>query len=438
MSLGRRHGSSWGENPTLLKHCEVAANTKTYQHDSSRPQAKNVRIIEITNPKDLTHHQQRVAKPQWCSKVLINCEKPSNQANESTKQGAVKGINKVYIGDCGETSSAGESNSEETVASKVNSFSSENIPSKPLQGAFVKRSKSELTPDREKVEVTELKRHCKSLVNELESVKSEIINILKEKNNYLKENGELQEYKKSYEDLELENKHLKMQLLQIMEEKKSEGKERKEFRPEVFQGRSSPDGKDNVSVKDDEEADEKKLDKKERHRFLEETLALMKLEFEEKEKDWQKKLENKRRLHEEENKENEKKMMKLQINLATTQKQLAATCLHEKVGCDGINCSTAINPRRSKEKSTRKKVACHDKNLLKKASRCTCYESPHEPPSSWLRGQNSEGVFHWKESSQLPVQQDLVLSVVKEIMRLQDLRSSIIEECQYLVSRTKK
>jgi len=222
MSLGRRHGSSWGENPTLLKHCEVAANTKTYQHDSSRPQAKNVRIIEITNPKDLTHQHQRAAKPQWCSKVLINCEKPSNQANESTKQGAVKGINKVYIGDCGKTSNA----EEETVAFKDNSFSSENITAKPLQGAFVKRSKSELTPDREKVEVTELKRHCKSLVNELESVKSEIINILKEKNNYLKENGELQEYKKSYEDLELENKHLKMQLLQIMEEKKSEGKEK--------------------------------------------------------------------------------------------------------------------------------------------------------------------------------------------------------------------
>merc|ERR1712157_697504 len=85
----------------------------------------------------------------------------------------------------------------------------------------------------------------------------------------------------SNEDLELENKHLKMQLLQIMEEKKSEGKDRKEFRPEVFQGRSSPDGKDNVSVKDDEQADEKKLDKEERHRFLEETLALMKLELEE-------------------------------------------------------------------------------------------------------------------------------------------------------------
>jgi len=422
MSLPRSNNSTRGENSNNPNCCEVEANTKNYQHDSSRPQAKNVRIIEVTNSKQHTH--QNMVKPQWCSKVFINCEGPCNKVVDSnkTKERFMKGINKIYIGDEGKTLLDGRlDDGYEKIGAKQH-----------LQSVLVKRSKSEVTPDRDKVEVIELKKHCKSLVDELDSVKSEIVKILTEKNNYLKQNDELQEYKASYEDLELENKQLKQQLLKMMEEQKSNNETKQA--PEFLDARSSPDGKANTSMTDEQGKDEKRIEKKERHRFLEETLSLMKSEFEEKENDWKRKLENERQLHEQKNKENEKKLKKLEIQLKCAHKQLAAVGSQEKTGNDGSNCSIGFKPRKSKEKSIRKKVVCHDKTVLKKAPRCTCYETPHEPPSSWLRGTNSEGIIQLKERNQ----QDLVLSVVKEIMKLQDLRSSIIEECQYLVSKTNK
>ena len=102
------------------------------------------------------------------------------------------------------------------------------------------------------------------MVDELDSVKSEIVKILTEKNNYLKQNDELQEYKASYEDLELENKHLKQQLFKMMEEQKSNNET--EQVPEFLDVRSSPDGKANMSMIDEQEIDEKRIEKKERHR----------------------------------------------------------------------------------------------------------------------------------------------------------------------------
>jgi len=445
MYLQRSNSSTQGENTNNQNYCEVEANTKNYQHDSSRPQSKNVRIIEITNSKQSYH--QNMAKPQWCSKVFINCERPCNNVIESakTKERVVKGINKIYIGEEGKTSSNGRqyegneknSSKDNSIAQinrrpEINCFSPERISAQGFQNVLVKRSKSEVTPERDKVEVIELKKHCKSLVDELDSVKSEIVKILTEKNKYMKQNDELHEYKATYEELELENKQLKKQLLKIKEEQISD-KEIKEV-PEFLDVRSSPDGKPTISVTDEEGMDEKRRENRERHRFLEETLSLMKREFEEKENDWKRKLENERQLHEEKNKENEKMLKKLEMQLKNADKQLAAVASQEKAGNDGSNCSIGSKPRKFKEKSIRKKVVCHNKNLLKKAPRCTCYETPHEPPSSCLRGTNSDGIFQSKESSQ----QDLVLSVVKEIMKLQHLRSSIIEECQYLVSKTNK
>ena len=83
-------------------------------------------------------------------------------------------------------------------------------------------------------------------------------------------------------------------------------------------------------------------------RFLEETLSLMKSEFEEKENDWKRKLENERQLHEQKNKENEKKLKKLEMQLKCAHKQLAAVGSQEKTGNDGSNCSIGFKPRKSK------------------------------------------------------------------------------------------
>ena len=103
------------------------------------------------------------------------------------------------------------------------------------------------------------------MVDELDSVKSEIVKILTEKNKYMKQNDELHEYKATYEELELENKQLKKQLLKIKEEQISD-KEIIEV-PEFLDVRSSPDGKPTISVTDEEGMDEKRRENRERHRY---------------------------------------------------------------------------------------------------------------------------------------------------------------------------
>ena len=110
-----------------------------------------------------------MAKPQWCSKVFINCERPCNKVIESakTKERVVKGINKIYIGEEGKASSnerqyeGNEKNSskDNSIAQinrrpEINCFSPERISAQGYQNVLVKRSKSEVTPERDKVEVS--------------------------------------------------------------------------------------------------------------------------------------------------------------------------------------------------------------------------------------------------------------------------------------------
>ena len=70
------------------------------------------------------------AKPQWSSKVIINCDKHADR--EIMHEDAADGIEEKLT-----------TKSPETGSSLTNY----------LQNSFLKRSKSELTPDREKVEV---------------------------------------------------------------------------------------------------------------------------------------------------------------------------------------------------------------------------------------------------------------------------------------------
>ena len=82
-----------------------------------------------------------------------------------------------------------------------------------------------------------------SLEGELESVKTEIVKILREKAGTLEENGILKEYKKSYEDLDNENKQLKHQILKMIENKKSYNESSESVKTELPY-RSSPDGQE--------------------------------------------------------------------------------------------------------------------------------------------------------------------------------------------------
>jgi hypothetical protein len=60
-------------------------------------------------------------------------------------------------------------------------------------------------------------------------------------------------------------------------------------------------------------------------RFLEESLSLMKYEFEQMENHWNRKLENERKLYEEQIDQNEKTILKMQLKMENVLKQLSTS-----------------------------------------------------------------------------------------------------------------
>ena len=110
-----------------------------------------VRIIEITNSQNQQKHQ-KMTKPQWSSKVLINCDKQEERATKYAREEHEKGINTVYIRDDEEASCA---QGKGCIGLENREFRlPERSGVKHIHSIFVKRSKSEVTPDREKVEVS--------------------------------------------------------------------------------------------------------------------------------------------------------------------------------------------------------------------------------------------------------------------------------------------
>ena len=65
------------------------------------------------------------------------------------------------------------------------------------------------------MQVFQLEQHCKNLEGELESVKDEILKIISDKTSKSKENESLKHYVKAYEDLRQENESLKKELALI-------------------------------------------------------------------------------------------------------------------------------------------------------------------------------------------------------------------------------
>lgn len=76
----------------------------------------------------------------------------------------------------------------------------------------VKRSRSTSDNERAKVQVFQLEQHCKNLEGELDNVKEEILKILSDKTSASKENQSLKNYVKAYEETRLENESLKKEL----------------------------------------------------------------------------------------------------------------------------------------------------------------------------------------------------------------------------------
>jgi hypothetical protein len=74
-----------------------------------------------------------------------------------------------------------------------------------------------------------------------------------------------------------------------------------------------------------------------------------------------------------------------------------------------------------------------ERNCSLYRSKGNCGGITHESSSSSSRGSNSENGFCSNLSQDHDIHQDIVKSAVNEIVRLQDLRSAIQEECDFLV-----
>jgi len=179
---------------------------------------------------------------------------------------------------------------------------------------LVKRSQSVVSSHRDQAEVFQLKQHCRSLEGELDGVKSEIIRILSEKDGVLRENGILKELQLENQTLKEENRKLRERferMLEINLPTQSPNSSQDDIELEL-PDRSSPDGEEletgcsesiSQELKNDKEAN-----KEEQIKILEESLEMMKLEFDKMEKYWSNKLANERKLYEDHIQQNDTKI----------------------------------------------------------------------------------------------------------------------------------
>ena len=147
----------------------------------------------------------------------------------------------------------------------------------------------------------------------------------------------------------------------------------------------------------------------------------MKDEFEEREKYWNRKLEDERRQHKGEITRNEKKMKRLQLKLTNIEKQFLETDRQDKRDKQ-VGSNERISTGEAKKDKKKGKLCCHHDKYM---SNHDCCEFLHESSSSILRGSNSDS----------PIDTDLVKSVLKEMIKLYELRNFIEDECDYLVCK---
>jgi len=196
------------------------------------------------------------------------------------------------------------------------------FPTNSLLNNSLKRTQSALVTKH--VQVSQLKEHCRSLEGELDGVKSEIVRIIQEKQGCLEENCVLQQYKKvckelekereiwkaENEDLRKENWGLRTEISVLRTGKEHEENDEKEVTDEDpvveeeviteevlqkeehieqhnntnIQVRCSPDGQEGQKKEGDEE------DLKDHVRTLEDSLHLLRAEFDALETYWTSKL----------------------------------------------------------------------------------------------------------------------------------------------------
>jgi len=150
----------------------------------------NVRIIKVANEEQKKNVQTKVM-PLWNSKVFITSDVNHEKLNtlDDRKTSMLEGVQSIKSTDL------------------------------KAKSHIIKRSRSEIT---EKVEVLQLQKQCENLEEELDDIKCEIVKMISEKVEYLKENERLKTSQLSYEELEKENEILRSKV-----EEKGKAKETK-------------------------------------------------------------------------------------------------------------------------------------------------------------------------------------------------------------------
>jgi len=284
-----------------------------------RSPASNVTIIRITASKP----QLSIIPTTQCSS-LVRIENTREDENIDTE---ATGNNEV-IKDKKNSSSVDITEKVTRLGDRYNVFSINNTELVPIRAKIVKRSQSVVSSHGDQAEVFQLKQHCRSLEGELDGVKSEIMRILSEKNGVLKENKSLKDLQIENKHLKEENKNLKLKFEQMVGDNspfQSPNSSQENIELEL-PDRSSPDGEELNKICKESTSEEYCCDKhnhrEDQIKLLEESLELMKFEFDRMETYWRNKLESERNFYERHIEQNDTKFEELQQQIISLVKNL--------------------------------------------------------------------------------------------------------------------
>eukprot|EP00095_Tigriopus_kingsejongensis_P001448 maker-scaffold207_size258870-snap-gene-1.14 protein:Tk01448 transcript:maker-scaffold207_size258870-snap-gene-1.14-mRNA-1 annotation:"hypothetical protein KGM_04185" len=187
---------------TLSRSSSNASSSRTTSTIHSSNSNENIQIIAVRHNTSPPQHKR--SNSPCVSKIIVNSEQSSPvtgprslTSRPLTSSASFSGLFKSHS-----LSMTGPSG-----GSSVQPLS---LPM--LTSNAIKRSRSTSDNERAKVQVFQLEQHCKNLEGELDHVKDEIIKILSDKTNASKENQSLKHYAKAYETLKDENAELKKEL----------------------------------------------------------------------------------------------------------------------------------------------------------------------------------------------------------------------------------
>jgi len=283
-----------------------------------RSPASNVTIIRITASKP----QLSIIPTTQCSSLvrIENTREDENIDTEATGKNEVIKDRKTSDFDITEKVTR--------LGDRYNVLPINNTELVPIRAKIVKRSQSVVSSHGDQAEVFQLKQHCRSLEGELDGVKSEIMRILSEKNGVLKENKSLKDLQIENRHLKEENKNLKLKFEQMVGDNspfQSPNSSQENIELEL-PDRSSPDGEELNKICKESTSEEYCCDKhdhsEDQIKLLEESLELMKYEFDRMETYWRNKLESERNFYERHIEQNDTKFEELQQQIKSLVKHL--------------------------------------------------------------------------------------------------------------------